>query len=143
VTFIDALKAALSVASVFSWIALLIALVPTLFVFFAVATRRWHYVISGLLGGIAGGFCGAASLFLSFWFACRGHIQGCNTAQGDMGLLVTFPLGSLLGCLVGLLSMRLYLGPRPFRNWALSIVSQLAFWATMTILFARLMTGSR
>jgi len=136
---IDALNAAVSVAFVFSWIALLIALVPTLLVSFAVSTRRWQYLIAGLLGGVAGGFCGAASLFLSFWFACQGHVQGCNTAPGDMGLLVTFPLGSLFGCVVGLLSMRLYSGPQLFRNWALSIASQLAFWATMTILFARLM----
>src|ERR1700732_1195823 len=105
-TIIDALKTAVLVASVASWIALLIALVPTLVVACVVAMRRWQYVIAGLLGGVAGGFCGAASLFLSFWFACRGHVQGCNTAQGDMGLLVTFPLGSLLGCLVGLLSTR-------------------------------------
>jgi MFS family permease len=138
-TFIDALKTAVSVASVFSWIALLIAFVPTLFVSLVVATRRWQYIIAGLLGGVAGGLCGAASLFLSFWFACRGHVEGCNTAQGDMGLLVTFPVGSLLGCLVGLFSMRLYSGPRPSRNWLLSIASQVAFWATMTILFARLM----
>jgi hypothetical protein len=138
-TFVDALKTAVSVGSVFSWIALLIALLPTLFAFLVVTTRRWHYAIAGLLGGVVGGFSGAASLFLGLWFGCRGQVQGCDTAQGDMGLLVTFPLGSLLGCLVGLLSMRLYSGPRPFRNWAFSIASQLAFWATMTILFARLM----
>jgi len=139
-TFVDALKVAVSVASVFSWIALLIALVPTLFVTFAIVdTRRWHYAIAGLLGGLGGGFCGAASLFLSLWFSCRGHVQGCNTAQGDMGLLVTFPLGSLAGCLVGLLFMNLYSVHHPFRSWAYWISSQLAIWAATTMLFGRLM----
>jgi hypothetical protein len=138
-TFVDGFKSAVSVSLIFSWIALLIALVPTLLVTFVAETRRWHYAVAGLLGGVAGGFSGAASLFLSLWFGCRGQVQGCNTAQGDMGLLVTFPVGSLLGCLVALLCMRLYSGPRPFRNWAYALVSQLAFWTTMIILFARLL----
>jgi hypothetical protein len=151
---VDGLKAAVSVSLIFSWIALLIALVPTLFVTFAVETRRWQYAIAGLLGGVAGGFCGATSLFLSFWFACRGQVQGCNTAQGDMGLLVTFPLGSFVSCLVALAWTRLtlripaespwssvsrYSGSSRFRNWAYAIASQLAFWAATIILFARLM----
>lgn len=138
-SYVDGLKAAVYAACFFSWIALLIALIPTLSVVFAVETRRWHYAISGLLGGVAGGFFGAASLFLSLVFACGGKVEGCNTAQGDMGLLVTFPLGSLVGCLVGLMCMRLYSGPRPFRNWAYSIASQIVFWAILTVLFARLM----
>jgi hypothetical protein len=138
-TFVDDLKVALLVGSVFSWVAVLIALTPTLFVTFSVRTRRLHYAISGLLGGVVGGFCGAASLFLSLSFACRGQLQACNTAQGDMGLLIPFPVGSLVGCLVALLCMRLYSSPRPFRNWAYSIASQIAFWAIVTILFARLM----
>jgi hypothetical protein len=138
-TLVDVFKAAVSVSLIFSWIALLIALVPTLLVTFAVETRRWHYAIAGLLGGVTGGFSGAASLFLSLWFGCRGQVQGCNTALGDMGLLVTFPVGSFLGCLVALLCMRLYSGPRPFRTWVYAIVSQLIFWATMIILFARIM----
>jgi hypothetical protein len=138
-TFVDGFKAAVYVSLTFSWIALLVALMPTLFVTIAAETRRWHYAIAGLLGGVAGGFSGAASLFLSFWFACRGQVQGCNTAQGDMGLLITFPLGSFLGCLVALLCTRLYSGPRPFRNWAYAIASQFAFWATVIILSARLM----
>lgn len=138
-TLLEVFKAAVSVSLIFSWIALLIALVPTLLVAFAAKNRRWHYAIAGLLGGVVGGFSGAASLFLSLWFGCRGQVQGCNTAQGDMGLLVTFPVGSLLGCLVALLCMRIYSGPRPFRTWAYAIVSQLIFWATMITLFARLM----
>jgi hypothetical protein len=152
--FVDGLKAGISVACIFSWIALLIALVPTLFVTFAIGARHWQYAIAGLLGGVTGGFCGATSLFLSFWFACRGHVQSCNTAQGDMGLLVTFPLGSFAGCLVALawtgLTLRIpektpwssvcsYSGPSPLINWAYAIASQLAFWPTMIILFARLM----
>jgi hypothetical protein len=138
-TFMDGFKAPVSVSLIFSWIALLIALLPTLLVTIATETRRWHYAVAGLLGGVVGGFSGAASLFLSFWFACRGQVQGCNTAQGDMGLLITFPLGALLGCLVALLCMRLYSGPHSFRNWAYAIASQLAFWAGMIIVFARLM----
>ena len=136
---VDAFKAAVLVSLIFSWIALLIALVPTLLVTSAVETRRWQYAVAGLLGGVAGGFSGAASLFLSLWFSCRGQVQGCNTAQGDMGLLVTFPLGSFIGCLVALLCMRLYSGPRPLQNWAFAVASQIAFWVTMIILFARLM----
>ena len=138
-TFLEGLKTAASVAFFFSWIALLIALLPTLFVASVVKTRRMQYVVAGLLGGVTGGFCGAASLFLSLWFACRGQVQGCNTAQGDMGLLITFPLGSLAGCLVALLSLRLYSGPSLFRNWAYAIASQVAFWAATIMLFARLM----
>ena len=107
---VDGLKAAISVSLHFSWIALLIALLPTLFVTFAVETRRLQYAIAGLLGGVAGGFCGATSLFLSFWFGCQGQVQSCNTAQGDMGLLVTFPAGSLAGCLIALAWTRLTLG---------------------------------
>jgi hypothetical protein len=138
-TFVDGFKAALSVSFYFSWIALLIALVPTLLVTVVAEGRRWHYAIAGLLGGVAGGFSGAASLFLGLWFGCRGQVQDCNTAQGDMGLLVTFPVGSFLGCLIALLCMRLYSGPRPFRNWAYAIVTQLAFWVTTIVLFAGLM----
>lgn len=139
-TFVDGLRVALSVACVFSWIALLIALIPTLFVAFAIVDiRRWHYVVAGLLGGVGGGFCGAAALFLSLWFSCRDQVQSCNTAQGDMGLLVTFPLGSLAGCLVALLCMQLCSSSHPLRTWAYWISSQLAIWAASTILFARLM----
>ena len=137
--FVGALEAAASVSFIFGWVALFIALIPSLFVALAVDTRGWQYAIAGLLGGVAGGFCGATSVFLSLWFACRGQVQGCNTAQGDMGLLITFPLGSIVGCLVALLCMRLYSGPRAFRNWAYSITSQIVFWAIVTILFARLM----
>lgn len=152
--FMDALKAAVSVTFVFSWIALLIALVPTLGVTFAVEKHRWHYAIAGLLGGVVGGFSGATSLFLSFWLACRGHVQSCNTAQGDMGLLVTFPVGSFVGCLVCLtwtsLTLRFpegsrwssvcrYSGPSQLRNWAYAIAFQLAFWAAVIALLARLM----
>lgn len=151
---VDGFKAAVSVSLIFSWVALLIALVPTLFVTFAVETRGWQYAVAGLLGGVAGGFCGAASLFLSFWIACRGQVQGCNAAQGDMGLFVTFPLGSFVGCLVALAWTRFTLkvpeespwssvcirsGRRSFRNWAYAIASQFAFWVTMIMLFARLM----
>jgi MFS family permease len=138
-TIVDGFKAALSVSLRFSGIALLIALVPSLLVTLVAARRRWHYAVAGLLGGVAGGFSGAASLFLSFWFACRGQVQGCNTAQGDMGLIVVFPLGSFVGSLLGLLCTRLYSGPRPFRNWTYAIASQLAFWAAMIVLFARIM----
>ncbi len=109
-TLADVFKTAVSVSPIFSWIALLIALVPTLLVTVAVEKRRWHYAIAGLLGGGSGGFSGVASLFLSFWLGCQGQVQDCNTAQGDMGLLVTFPVGSLLGCLVALLCMRLCRG---------------------------------
>lgn len=138
-SFVDALRAAVSVALIFSWIALLIALLPTILVTSMAQTRRWDYGIAGLVGGVAGGFSGAASLFLSLWFGCRSQAQGCNTAQGDMGLLLTFPVGSFLGCLVALLSIHFYSGPHPFRNWAYAIASQVAFWAMMIFVFARVM----
>lgn len=139
-SFANGLNAAAYVSLIFSWIALLIALLPTLLVTFAfVETRRWQYIVAGLLGGLAGGFCGAASLFVSFWFACQGQVHGCNTAQGDMGLIVTFPLGSLTGCFVALMCMRLFSGFRHPRNWAYWVASQLAIGAAMAMFFARLM----
>jgi hypothetical protein len=141
-TLMQTLEAAAKVSLAFSWIALLIALAPTLFVASMAKSRRWHYRVAGLLGGIAGGFGGAASLFLSLWFGCRWQAHGCNDAQGDMGLLVTFPVGSFVGCLVALLCMRLYSGQRAIQNWAYAIGSQVAFWFVMTILFGRLMAWS-
>jgi Na+/H+-translocating membrane pyrophosphatase len=138
-TLMDGLKAAAMVSLAFSWIALLIALAPALLLASVAETRRWHYGIAGLLGGVIGGFGGAASLFLSLWFGCRGQGAACNTALGDMGLLVTFPAGSFFGCLVAPLCMRIFSGLRPLRRWAYAIGSQIAFWSIMILLFGRLM----
>ena len=138
-SLVDAFGAAASVALMFGWVSLLIALLPTLIVASVVDAHRRQYAIAGLLGGVGGGFCGACSLFLSLWFGCHGEVQGCNTAQGDMGLLLTFPVGAFLGCIVALLCMRLYSGPRHLQNWAYMVGAQIAFWAVMIVLFARLM----
>jgi hypothetical protein len=136
----EALKTALLVASVYSWVTLLLAAVPTLFITFVFITgRRWEHAIAGLLGGVGGGFCGAAALFLSLWLSCRDVPTGCNTAQGDMGLLVTFPVGSIAGCLIALLCMNRISSSSRFKNWVYWIGSQIAIWATTTILFAQLM----
>jgi hypothetical protein len=150
----DALKAAVTTFLSFSWIALAIAFLPTLIVVVAAETRRWQYGIAGMLGGIAGEFCGIGSLFLSFWFACGNKAYVCNTAQGDMGLIITIPLGSFIGCLLALswtnLSLKIpedspwssvcrYSGPSRIRNWTYAIAIQGAFWASVTCLLARIM----
>jgi hypothetical protein len=138
-TFADGFKNAVLMSLGYSWVALAIALVPSLLVASAPGARRWHYAIAGLLGGVTGGFNGTATIYLSLWLACRGRVHACNAAPEALGLLIAFPVGSLLGCLVGLLCMHLYSGPGPLRNWAYAIGSQLAFWATMIFLFARFM----
>ena len=98
----ETLRATLSASLWLSWIALLIAILPTILVMVAAERHRWQYLIVGVLGSVAGEFCGVASLFLSLWFSCLGQGQACNTAQGDMGLIITLPVGSLLGCLFAL-----------------------------------------
>ena len=144
---------ACAMASVwFSWIALLIACVPTLMVFSAAAkATRFHYLVAGLLGGVVGEFCGTSGLFLSLWYGCLGQGKSCNTAQGDMGLLVTIPVGALLGCVLGMLwilatlrfpptspwaSLSRYTGPSRAGNWACSIATPVAFCilATLTVM---------
>jgi len=128
---VETLKATVMAALWFSWIALAIALVPTLFASIAAENHGKQYALAGLLGGVAGEFCGTGSLFLSLWISCRNQAQ-CNTAQGDMGLIVTVPLGSFIGCLLALfwtwLTLRIqegsvwasvsrYTGPSRVQNW--------------------------
>jgi hypothetical protein len=86
----------------FSWVAGLLVCLPTLAAF-AIASHgnRLRYLIGGFLGGFAGECCGVTSLFLSSWFSCRTN-PSCNTAQGDMGLILSVPAGSLLGCILGI-----------------------------------------
>jgi MFS family permease len=136
---VEGTKAAARVSLVFCWVSLLIALVPSLLVASATGARRWHYAVAGLLGGVAGGFSGTASIYLSLWLGCRSQVPAGKAAPEVLGLFIAFPVGSLLGCLVALLSMRLYCGPRPLRNWAYAIGSQLAFLAAMIFLVARFM----
>jgi hypothetical protein len=144
------------IASVwFSWIAVLFACLPTGFAFAIAPTKhRLQYVVAGLLGGVAGEFCGVASLFLSLWFYCRGQGQSCNTAQGDMGLIITVPVGSFFGSLLAVCwtwatlrippespwsSVWCYSGPSRIQNWTYAIAIQIAFWVLVTWFFARLM----
>jgi hypothetical protein len=151
----DVLWASLNVSVRFSWIAILIACFPSFFTFLSASTpRRWYYASAGLLGGLAGEFCGAGSLFLSLFLSCRGEPKPCNSAQGDMGLLITLPLGSFLGSLIALgwtwTSLRIphhsvwasvfsYSGPNRIRNWIYAFGVQMTFWVFMTWLLARLM----
>jgi hypothetical protein len=139
----------------FSWIGVLIASLPTGFAFAIAPTkRRWQYVVAGLLGGVAGEFCGVGSLFLSLWFFCLGKGQSCNTAQGDMGLIITVPVGAFFGSLLALgwtwaalrispespwSSVWCYSGPSRIQNWIYAVAIQIAFWVLATWFCARLM----
>jgi|HubBroStandDraft_5_1064220.scaffolds.fasta_scaffold217805_2 hypothetical protein len=144
------------IASVWlSWIGVLIACLPAGFAFAIAPTkRRWQYFVPGLLGGVAGEFCGVGSLFLSLWFSCLGKGPSCNTAQGDMGLMITVPTGAFLGSLLALFwtwatlrippespwsSVWCYSGPSRILNWTYAIAIQIAFWVLVTWSFARLM----
>lgn len=153
---LEALTATINVSIRFSWLALLIASVPSgIASLIAPDGRRRQYLIAGLLGGIAGESCGVGSLFLGLWLSCLKEPQPCNTAQGDMGLIVTFPVGSILGSLLAIgwtwLTLKIpagnpwssvcsYSGPDRVRNWAYAIASQIVFWILLTWLFARLMS---
>jgi hypothetical protein len=150
---VDALKTMLIASLWFSWIALAIALLPTLFVSIAAETHGWQYAIAGLLGGVVGESCGTASLFLSFWLSCRNQAQ-CNTAQGDMGLIVVVPVGTIIGCVLALswtrITLRIpedspwssvsrYTGPSRVQNWAYAVALQVGFWLLATWVSALLM----
>lgn len=150
---VETLKTMVIASLWFSWIALGIALMPTLFVSIAAETHGWQYAVAGLLGGVVGEFCGTGSLFLSFWLSCRNQPQ-CNTAQGDMGLIVVVPVGSIIGCLLALFwtrftlripegspwsSVSRYTGRSRFQNWAYAIALQVAFWSLVTWVSALLM----
>ena len=144
------------IASVWlSWIAVLIACLPTVLgCAIAPTKRRWQFLVAGLLGGVAGEFCGVGSLFLSLWLFCLGQGQSCNTAQGDMGLMITVPVGSFLGSLLALCwtwatlrippqspwsSVCCYSGPSRIQNWTYAIAIQIAFWVLASWVFARFM----
>jgi hypothetical protein len=149
----DTLTATLHASLWFSWIGLLIAVLPSIFAMAIAERDRLQYLIVGLLGGIAGESCGVASLFLSLYFSCLGQ-QNCNTAQGDMGLLITLPVGSILGCLFTLFwtwaTLNIasdspwawishYSGAKPVKNWTYVIGVPIALLVLATIFFARLM----
>jgi hypothetical protein len=114
------------------WVALLISALPTLLVV-CLAERRWDYGIGGVTGGIVGGFCGAASLFLSLKLDCQFHGHDCHDGQAGMGVLTTFPVGALLGCLIGLLSIRLYSSADSSRDRIMAALTQVAFWAVAVL----------
>ena len=153
-SLLDVIKATLTASLWLSWMAILITCAPALFAFvIAPSVRRWHYAIAILSGGVTGEVCGVGSLFLSLWLSCQGH-SPCNTAQGDMGLIVTVPVGSFLGTLLAIgwtwLTLRIpskspwasicrYSGPSRILNWSYAIAIQVMFWVCVTRLFARLM----
>jgi hypothetical protein len=141
----------------FTWIAVLIAILPTMAAMIAADRHRLQYLIAGVSGSIAGEFCGVASLFLGLWFSCVGQGQTCNTAQGDMGLIITLPAGSLLGCLSALFwvwaTLKVasdspwawvsrYSGTSRVRNWGYVLGIPAVFWVLSTIFLAWLMALS-
>jgi hypothetical protein len=154
-SLLEVFKAALVASALFSWITLLIACWPTILAFSIASTKhRWQYVIAGLLGAFTGEFCGVLFLFLSLWLSCRGHEQSCNTAQGGMGIIITLPIGSLLGNVLALFWTRMtlrippenplasicsYSGPSRIQNWTYAIAIPIAFWGLVTLFFAHLM----
>jgi hypothetical protein len=152
-SLLEVFKVTMAVSIRFSWIGLLIACLPAWYAFtIAPKKLRWQYVVAGLLGGVAGEFCGVGSLFLSLWLSCLGKGQSCNTAQGDMGLMITLPAGAFFGSLLGIgwtwVTLRIspespwssvwcYSGPSRIQNWIYAIAIQIAFWSLVTWLFAR------
>jgi hypothetical protein len=117
-------------------------------------TNRRQYLVAGLLGGLAGEFSGVASLLLSLWFGCRSQGQSCNTAQGDIGLIFTAPMGAMLGCVFAMwwtyatlkrspsnpwASVFRYSGQERFKNCAFAIATPFALWVLVTVVVARLM----
>jgi hypothetical protein len=148
---LDTLKASAVASLWFSWIAALIAFLPILFAFsIASRPRRFRYLVAGILGAIAGESCGVFSLFLSLWLYCRAR-PNCNTAQGDMGLLVTLPIGTLAGCILSLVWTRAIRGAlerssesersalSSLRKWIYTAAIPVGFWLFATLLAARLM----
>jgi hypothetical protein len=149
--FLDTQKVSAVASLWFSWIAALIAFVPILLVFAIGSRPRFRYVTAGILGAIAGESCGVTSLFLSFWFYCRAR-PSCNTAQGDMGLLITLPLGTLAGLALSLFwtwAIRRVLDPSTeseqsavssgLRKWTCVAVIPVGFWLLATFVAALLM----
>ena len=130
-----------------SWIAAIIACIPTLFAFAVGSpTRRLQYLIAGFAGGLAGETCGVTSLFLSMWFECRAY-PVCNTAQGDMGLIVTVPVGTLIGCVFSIWWVRFmqihFRAARSETNarpkWSYIVSIAVAVWLVVTVIAARLL----
>ena len=150
--FVDGLKAAVSVSFVFSWIALLIALLPTLLVSFA--ARR--AVGSTLLPGDWGsrGRILRSHLAVSQFLVCMSRsstrLQHCTRRHGAVSYVsARFVYRLSLALAWTRLTLRIpekspwssvwcNSGPGPFRNWAYAIASQLVFWPAMIVLFARL-----
>jgi hypothetical protein len=97
---------------------------------------------------VAGEACGITSVFLSFWFECRAY-PACNTAQGDLGLIITVPLGSFLGSVLALWWIY-FIRRKAFtqvpsekhnfhglRKWIYAVAMPAAFWLVATTLLAR------
>lgn len=132
----------MSTGSAFSYlagvigVALAITLLPTLTVVCAAETRRGYYAIAGMLGGVVGGFGGAAALFLGLWLSCWGQTKGCNTAQGDMGLLVSFPAGDFLGSVAALVGVQVFFGEYSRKKRMTMMALLLAVWGAAMLLCA-------
>ena len=130
----------------FSWIALLVACVPT-----AIATisapggRKLKYFIAGLFGGVGGEFCAVHSTFLSIWIWCQSQ-HPCNDAQGGIILIFLIPVETFVGSLLATAFMWLTLrvsgaGSSTSQRtvWTCSILVQLTVLVLATWLLAHLM----
>jgi hypothetical protein len=167
---LEGLQSAAFATAWFSWVAVLIALIPVMFV--AAASResgsRWripgkdgksdrkvHYVLLGLIGGLAGEFTAVISLFISTWWACRTGNQVCHDGQAGMVLIVTIPVLSFLGSILSLVwtwislgfasnrlwaSLFRYDGPNRLLNRVLATAIQIIFWPLFTLVIVRLIS---
>jgi hypothetical protein len=168
VEFFTVLQETLFATLWFSWIALIIAAVPcgVLALLLSENAGRWsmpvdggtskhkvHYLLLGLLGGLAGEFVAIGSLFFGEWWLCNTQHQLCSDGQGGMAFIVTIPALSFLGSSFSLLwtwmSLRIpaaspltsvfrYTGPNRLLNWTCAIAIQFTFWSLLTLVVFRM-----
>jgi hypothetical protein len=152
----------------FSWVSLLFAALPVGIVALLLkggklhwipprcgeaSAPKIHYVIIGLLGGLAGEFVAVSSLVIGEWWICYTQHQLCNDGQGGIVLVFTIPALSLMGGTVALIWTRIslripaerpwasvfrYSGPSRLINWSFAIAIQLIFWTLFMVGFYRL-----
>lgn len=153
---VNVLKATIFAGLWLSWIAVIVAALPTGFALTVTTPRnKFPYLLAGLLGGIAGEFCATSSMFLGDWWSCRSDPRFCYDGQADMGLIYTIPALSLLGSIAALIwtsftlrvrpdlpwaSVFRYTGSRRFLNLACAVAPQLLFWPLLALATFRLST---
>jgi hypothetical protein len=159
----DAIVGTLWAALWFSWVGLLIALLPSLCVGLVLRTRnlanegsvgrKIPYASLGLVGGLMGEFTAVSSLSLGTWWWCLKGSQVCHDGQAGMVLIFTVPALSFFCSVLSLLwtwaSLRIpsnnpfasvfrYSGSNRLLNWTCAIAIQLLFWPLLTIVVFRL-----